>query len=255
MMDRAAKERKESLSGQMSFFDFAPEEEKARFEMQLPDVEELSGKDLLTFEKEVLGIYLSGHPLEEDEKLWRKKITHTAAEFAPPEEGASSNLIHGERCIVGGIVSAKTIKYTKTSQVMAFITIEDLTGSVEVLIFPKTYEKCSAMIVEDEKLFVEGRISVEEEKASKVIADNLIRFSDVPRSIWIAFPDIEAFRRARGELLSFAEKNEGQDRLLIYLRKEKQAKQLSLGGGICADADTLAQLREMFGKANVTLGV
>ena len=255
MMDRAAKERKESLSGQMSFFDFAPEEEKARFEMQLPDVEELSGKDLLTFEKEVLGIYLSGHPLEEDEKLWRKKITHTAAEFAPPEEGASSNLIHGERCVIGGIVSAKTIKYTKTSQVMAFITIEDLTGSVEVLIFPKTYEKCSAMIVEDEKLFVEGRISVEEEKASKVIADNLIRFSDVPRSIWIAFPDIEAFRRARGELLSFAEKNEGQDRLLIYLRKEKQAKQLSLGGGICADADTLAQLREMFGKANVTLGV
>ena len=83
------------------------------------------------------------------------------------------------------------------------------------------------LIVEDEKLFVEGRISVEEEKASKVIADNLIRFSDVPRSIWIAFPDIEAFRRARGELLSFAEKNEGQDRLLIYLRKEKQAKQLS----------------------------
>ena len=191
----------------------------------------------------------------EDQYLVLARRGEAATHSIRVEEGASSNLIHGERCVVGGIVSAKTIKYTKTSQVMAFITIEDLTGSVEVLIFPKTYEKCSAMIVEDEKLFVEGRISVEEEKASKVIADNLIRFSDVPRSIWIAFPDIEAFRRARGELLSFAEKNEGQDRLLTYLPKEKQAKQLSLGGGICADADTLAQLREMFGKANVTFGV
>ncbi|BEI79086.1 hypothetical protein Rumi2_22460 [[Ruminococcus] torques] len=141
IMDHVNQEKKYSMSGQMSLFDLVGEEEKADFQIRMPDVGEYSKENKLAFEKEVLGVYISGHPLEEHEERWRRMISATTADFQFDEELNRTKVHDGEKSVVGGMIVDKTVKYTKTNQVMAFLTLEDLLGTVEVVIFPRDYEK------------------------------------------------------------------------------------------------------------------
>jgi DNA polymerase-3 subunit alpha len=153
----------------MTLFDMMGEEEKQEYSIQLPDVGEYDKEQLLMFEKEVLGVYVSGHPLEAYEDMLRKNATHTSLDFALDEELGVSGVTDGTTAVIGGMVESRTIKYTKRNQPMGFFVLEDLVGSVEVVAFPKVYEKYSKVISEDAKLFVRGRVSAEDEKASKLI--------------------------------------------------------------------------------------
>lgn len=141
IMDSIAQERKHNMAGQMTLFEFAGEEAKADFEVKLPDVGEYPKETYLGFEKEVLGIYISGHPLEEYEEKWRKNITRVTADFMLDEETGQAKVLDGEIATVGGMIVDKTVKYTKQNQMMAFLTLEDLVGTLEIIIFPKSYEK------------------------------------------------------------------------------------------------------------------
>ena len=129
IVDHVNQEKKYAMTGQMTLFDMVGEEEKEQFEIKLPDVGEYSKENLLAFEKEVLGVYLSGHPLQEYEDKWRKSISATTLDFQPDEETGRAKVHDGTREIVGGMITAKTIKHTKTNQMMAFLSLEDLVGT------------------------------------------------------------------------------------------------------------------------------
>lgn len=171
IMDNLASEKKKSMSGQMTLFDLVPEEEKKDYEICLPKLEEYSKEMKLGFEKEVLGIYLTGHPLEEYESRWRKNISALTTDFVFDEETNTTKIKDNQKVTVGGMITEKTIKYTKNNKVMAFLTLEDLVGTVEVIIFPRDYEKYHDLLVEDEKVFITGRANVEEEKNGKLICE------------------------------------------------------------------------------------
>ena len=140
MLDQMSKDRKNTMEGQMSLFDLVSEEEKRNFQITFPDVEEFRKEELLAFEKETLGIYVSGHPLEAFESLWRSCVTAVSSDFVVDEGTERAKAEDNSRVTIGGIITGKVTKITRTNQMMAFITIEDLAGSVEVLVFPRDYE-------------------------------------------------------------------------------------------------------------------
>ena len=251
IMDEAAQKKKTELAGQMSLFDFAAEEDKEAFKVKIPVVAEYSKGDLLAFEKEVLGFYISGHPLEEYEEQWKRGISHVTTDFLPPEDGELPKVHDGERATVGGMITSKTMKATKTNKMMAFITIEDLVGTVEVIVFPRDYEKIGKMLNVDDKVFVSGRISAEEDRASKMILESIRPFSEPKKELWIQFTDLEEFKRREPELLSTIMDSEGSDSVIIYVKKEKMKKVLPASRNIKITDELLGRLYQIFGEKNV----
>ena len=251
IMDEATQKKKTELAGQMSLFDFAAEEDKEAFKVKIPVVAEYNKGDLLAFEKEVLGFYISGHPLEEYEEQWKRGISHVTTDFLPPEEGELPKVHDGERATVGGMITTKTMKATKTNKMMAFITIEDLVGTVEVIVFPRDYEKIGKMLNVDDKVFVSGRISAEEDRASKMILESIRPFSEPKKELWIQFTDVEEFKRREPELLSTIMDSEGSDSVIIYVKKEKMKKVLPASRNIKITDELLGRLYQMFGEKNV----
>ncbi len=251
IMDQTAQKRKTELAGQMSLFDFAAEEDKAAFRIKVPQVSEYPKEDILAFEKEVLGFYISGHPLEAYEQQWRRGITHVSTDFYAPEEGEASKIRDGERAVIGGMITAKTVKPTKTNKMMAFITVEDLVGTVEVLIFPRDYEKNSSLLNIDSKVFVSGRISAEEEKASKMILERITPFETPKRHLWIQFSDMESYESREKELYQALMDSEGEDQVIVYVKKEKKKKTLPSSRNVQANQELLEHLYERFGEENV----
>lgn len=193
ILDAVNQEKKTAMTGQMSLFDLVSEEEKEAYEIRMPDVEEYPKEAKLAFEKEVLGVYISGHPLEEYEQRWRNNITAVTTDFLPDDETGMPRVIDNSKVTVGGMITGKTIKYTKTNKVMAFLTVEDLVGTVEIVVFPRDYEKNAQLMEVDDKVFIQGRVSAEDEKASKLICENIRSFDDVPSELWVQFATKEEF--------------------------------------------------------------
>ena len=255
VMDRTQKDRKNNMAGQLSLFDIVEEEEKEGLALKLPDVGEYPKEMKLAFEKEVLGIYVSGHPLEEYEAAWRKKISNTTADFAYDEETQGVRVKDGAKAVIGGLIAGKTIKYTKDNKIMAFLTIEDLVGTVEVIVFPKTYEQSASFLTEDAKVFVQGRVSVEEDKDGKLICEKIVPFTELKRKVWIKFPDMEAYKAAEAGLMDMLRESEGKDGIVIYIENPKAKKELPPNQNVEADEDLINRLQEQFGRENVTVTV
>ncbi len=253
IMDAASADKKNAMAGQMSLFDFATEEDKEEFKESLPNVGEYDKATKLALEKEVLGIYVSGHPLEDVRSMWQKNITATAADFMLDLDTDTVKINDGTHAVIGGMITGKTIKYTKTNKAMAFINIEDLYGSVEVIVFPKDYEKYASLLKEDEKVFVEGRASVEEDKDGKLICERIKSFDDIPRKLWIQFKNMEAYKAGYGRLTEILDTSEGKDHVIIYLLEEKLRKDLAPQFTVKADNALTEALYEAFGPENVKL--
>lgn len=255
VMDRTQKDRKNNMAGQLSLFDIVEEEQKEGLALKLPDVGEYPKEMKLAFEKEVLGIYVSGHPLEEYEAAWRKKISNTTADFAYDEETQGVRVKDGVKAVIGGLIAGKTIKYTKDNKIMAFLTIEDLVGTVEVIVFPKTYEQSASFLTEDAKVFVQGRVSVEEDKDGKLICEKIVPFTELKKKVWIKFPDMEAYKAAEAGLMDTLRESEGKDGIVIYIENPKAKKELPPNQNVEADEDLVNRLQEQFGRENVTVTV
>lgn len=251
ILDAVVQEKKNMMAGQMSLFDFVSEEEKTAYEIHMPDVEEYPKEAKLAFEKEVLGIYISGHPLEEYETCWRKNISAVTTDFMPDEESGQPKVRDGQQVIVGGMITEKTIKYTKTNKVMAFLTLEDLLGTVEIVVFPRDYEKNVRLMEIDEKVFIKGRVSVEEERASKLICESMYSFENVPRELWLQFETKESFLAREQELYEDLKEADGKDSVVIYIKSPKAVKRLGASKSIRISQDLLARLYEKYGKDNV----
>ena len=251
IMDHVNLEKKHSMSGQMSLFDLVSEEQKSEFQIRMPDVGEYSKDNLLAFEKEVLGVYISGHPLEEHEEKWRKTISATSLDFQLDEETGASKVRDGAKEIIGGMIVDKTVKQTKTNQMMAFVTVEDLLGTVEVVVFPRDYEKSREYLEVDSKVFIRGKVSEEDEKASKLICEKVIPFEKTKRELWIRFPDKAAFLDEEQIVYGYLADSEGEDEVVIYCAKERAVKRLPRNRNIRINNQILSRLMNHYGESSV----
>ena len=251
IVDHMQQEKKNSMVGQMSLFDMVSEEQKEEFQIRMPDVGEYTKENLLGFEKEVLGVYVSGHPLEPYEEEWRKVISSTTADFQVDPEVGYTKVRDGAREIIGGIIAEKTVKHTKTNQMMAFLTVEDLFGTVEVVVFPRDYEKYRQYLEEDNKIFVKGRVSEEDDKASKLICEKILPFGQKKKELWIQFPDKETYLEEEAITYGYLADSEGNDEVMIYCEKEKIVKKLPANKNISINPQILSRLMNHFGENRV----
>ena len=251
IVEHVNQEKKYAMTGQMTLFDLVDDEQKCDFEIKLPDVGEYAKETSLAFEKEVLGVYISGHPLEEYEELWKRNISATTADFQLDEENGRTKVRDGSREIVGGMITEKTVKATKTNQMMAFITVEDLLGTVEIVVFPRDYEKNREYLEVDQKVFVKGRVSEEEEKASKLICEKIIPFERKKRELWIQFPDKATYLEQEQIVAGYLADSEGDDEVVIYCQKERAVKRLPRNRNIRIDQQILGRLLNHFGEKRV----
>ena len=253
LLDNKARERKNAWEGQMSLFDLVSEEEKKEYQVSFPDVGEYSKEELLAFEKDILGVYISGHPLDDYEGLWRKNITATSADFIVDEETEEAVVKDGMKVVIGGLVAGKVVKTTRSNQLMAFITLEDLMGSVEVIVFPKNYEADRDVLTEDSKIFIKGRVSLGDEPVGKLVCEQVIPFSKVPRQLWLQFEDKEIYQAMEGEILGILKESEGPDSVVIYLKKERAKKILPANWKVEAAGELMETLICKLGEKNVKL--
>ena len=251
IVDAVNQEKKNAMTGQMSLFDLISDEEKEAYEIQMPKVEEYSKEELLSFEKEVLGVYISGHPLEEYEERWRKNITARTVDFQIDEELGTSKAGDGEIAVIGGIITNKTVKYTRNNKVMAFLTIEDLVGTVEVVVFPNDYEKNVQKMEEDSKVFIRGKVQGDADKASKLICEKIYSFDDVPKELWVQFETKEDYLTEENEFLKLLSGSRGTDRVIIYVRTPKSIKYLGIEKSVKINEILLGKLYEKYGMDNV----
>ena len=253
IMDHLHQDKKNNMAGQISLFDIVSDEDKEDFDIKLPPVGEYAKEMLLGFEKEVLGVYISGHPLEEYEAIWRKNITATTAEFLLDEELNTVAVADQKSVTIGGMIAEKKIKYTKNDKVMAFLTLEDLVGSVEVIVFPKDYEKNASYLNEDSKVFIKGRTSVEEDKDGKLICESIIPFENIPKKLWIKFQNIAGYEEKEKELFEILSTSDGRDNVVIYIEETKQIKKLGMNRNVNANNELVERLGKIFGTESVKI--
>ena len=250
LLESKAREKKTVMEGQLSFFDLAPEEEKNNFQITFPNVGEYDKQTLLAFEKETIGIYVSGHPMEEYREVWEKNVTAKTSDFVVDEDGKTV-VEDNSNVVIGGMITSKKVKTTKTNQLMAFITIEDLVGTVEVLVFPKIYEKNRPSFTEENKVFVRGRASIGDDPVGKLICEEVIPFTDIPNELWLQFENQAFYESHIDDVMAALRDSDGKDRVIMYLKEERKMRRLSENWAVLAGPDLLGRLYRILGEKNV----
>ena len=216
---------------------------------------------LLGFEKEVLGIYLSGHPLEEYMEKIHKNITVLASDFllGNADEGSGDSELSvsqikvkdNQHVIVGGMISQKKISFTKNNKAMAYISVEDLSGTVEVIVFPRDYERYQRYLNEDEKVFVVGRATVEDDKDGKIICERIVPFDETGCDVWLQFATMEEYKEKEQILMDILYDSDGNDEVVIYVAASRQKKRLGKNNTVKANQELLSALTKFLGEKNV----
>ena len=191
--------------------------------------------------------------MEEWEDLWKKGITNTTADFVLDEESNETVVKDNATAIIGGLIADKKIKYTKNDKIMAFLQVEDLLGSVEVIVFPRDYEKSSAKLVEDNKVFIRGRVSLEEERDGKLICEKITAFDEIHKKLWIKFPTMADYEEKIEELLGTLADSDGKDSVILYIEEEKAMKKLPPNRNVDANEALEKKLGERYGAENIKI--
>ena len=252
MLDSAIKHNKDSMTGQMSLFDFAAEEDKKAFEIRIPDVAEYTKEELLGYEKEILGVYVSGHPLDEYTGMVNKYITNVSSDFEVDDELGETKARDGAIATIGGLITKKTIKTTKKGQLMAFLTVEDVVGTVEVVVFPNSFTANRVVIDHAEKVFVTGKVQANVDENAKLICDKVVDFASIPRKLWIRFASLSDYEDKKDELYGILYNSDGKDTVVIYCTKENKRLTLPASRTIRVDSELIQKLQSMYGEKNVT---
>jgi DNA polymerase-3 subunit alpha len=270
VLDSVAQDRRRNVSGQMSLFGEQSAIPTAAYRLDnLPDMKEFPFKMLLAMEKEMTGVYISGHPLDE----YKESIEgyHTtldimslqsmdesgvmAGESAPSleQEPMAADLTDGSMVTLGGIIIDKKVKYTKNNSMMAFITLEDLYGSIEVIVFPTVYARYSALLDTDKTVVIKGRISLKEDEEPKILcneAEALVPGQKHKLYIKIARdrnPDIQK------EICSILQKYKGNVPVYLYLEAMDKTYKSSPDLWIRRDSALLQELTGMLGEKCVKM--
>ncbi len=251
MMDDEARQGKDAISGQMSLFDLVDDSQKAQFEIKMPDIGEYTKNDLLNFEREVLGVYVSGHPLDEYAAMWKKHVSAMTTDFEIDDETGEPRVKDGTKETVGGMIMGKTVKPTKNGQLMAFLTIEDLVGTVEVIVFPRDFSAYRNIIEGTDKIFITGRVTANADENAKLICERVVSFDSIPRKLWIRFESEAAYKNQEASLAEKFKYLDGIDQIIIYCTAENKRIPLPPSRNIKITPELLADLRAVYGDKNV----
>ncbi len=260
LLDYTTKQNKDDIVGQMNLFNYLPtdntQESGAPIGITIPDIDEFPKAELLENEKEVLGVYVSGHPLEEDMNLWKSRTDVISTDFEAESEGGECKVVEGKKYNAGGIITEIKTIITKKGQPMAFITLEDMIGNMEVVVFPNVYAQYRDVITEGAKIFVSGNASVDASTGeAKLLADKIASFADVPKKLWIRYADEASYNNGRETLKQKLAQEmlspEGTDQVVVYCEAEKQMHNWSLDERTKVTARMLEELKIMLGAGNV----
>ena len=256
IIDGVHENRKRNIQGQCSLFDNIEDQVS---EDNLPDLKEFPQKNLLTMEKERLGIYISGHPLAPYEKELKKISTINTTELFQMSDEISGKMTDiglrdGQSIAIGGIIANKKNKITKNNNMMAFVTLEDLYGVVEIIIFPATYDKYQKYIEEDTIVVVEGRLSISEEDEPKIISESIRPLNKYKREKLYIKVEEGDFNTAFNNLKEIFENYRGDVPVYVYLAKEKKVVMADRNYWVNTEDDRLLdEVRRVVGKDSVRI--
>ena len=250
LIDQVNQEKKSAMTGQMSLMDLLGEEEKKAFDIRYPDVAEYEKEEKLSFEKEVLGIYVSGHPLEDYQNLMDTNINATTHDFIADAETGETVAKDQIYYTIGGMIAAKTVKMTKSNQNMAFITLEDLLGSLEVVVFPKKYEQYRSILEPDSKILVYGRASISEDEG-KLLLERAVSFDEIPKHVYVQCLNKEAYTQQENAIYDIIDKYPGSSPVTVCLKEEHQSKDLGRQFYLKAGEEAIGELKQLLGEGKV----
>ena len=247
------KEKQNSMAGQMTLADLLGEDnqEAGEFRIRMPKLPEYSKEELLQYEKEALGFYLSGHPLDAYRAVMEANVSATSADFRRDDETGTVPLRDQQKVTIGGILTEMQMKTTRKQQQMAFLQLEDRMGTVEVVVFPKTFQTMRALLELDAKLFIEGHVDGSGEKDSKLIADRIYTFAEAPKELWLQLQDKNQYFAQQQALAQLLRAHPGEDGVAIYLRQEKAVKRLDRQYAVQLDPVLMESLGQLLGEKNV----
>lgn len=287
--EETARERKSRESGQLSLFDIMGDDFAASSRVPYPDVDEYPDTEKLSLEKSVLGVYVSGHPLGKYVDLLQKNCTAQSLDFAPDSEedneeidevGADDTekkLRDGGVYVVGGIITNVSVKLTRKNQNMAYVTLEDMVGQTEVVVFPRDFEKNRLLLTVDNRVFIRGHADVGE-KGSKLILSDIVTFDKVEngavsftpaggqrkwaaksspvesnKQLWVLFEDMDEYVKNETQFISILEQHKGNCPVYVQLKTTRQVK--NMGRGFCVNENSgiLYSLQMEYGKDRVLL--
>ena len=251
ILEEVSREKKDGIAGQMSIMDFLGGAEKEQFEIHYPKVEEYEKEERLAMEKEVLGIYVSGHPLEDYTELLNKNITNTTLDFLRKEDTNEPMVMDGSKVVVGGMITSINVKITRKNQMMAFLTLEDLYGTVEVVVFARQYEANRNMFTQDRKVFVVGNVAIDEERPAKILLQKIVPFEQLPRELWLQFANKAEYEKEEAFLADMLQQYPGEAELIIYCKQENARKYYGQRNKIAISEELMKKLEEKYQRENV----
>ncbi|CAB1253450.1 DNA polymerase III subunit alpha [Clostridium sp. WLY-B-L2] len=256
VIDSVVNSRKRNIKGQVSLFS---QIEDDSVKIQYPKIGEFTKKDMLALEKEMTGLYLSGHPLEEYVKTLKLQTDTKISDIVNVktlEEGfvEESKVKDGDRVTVGGVLSEVSKKITRNNDMMAFAKIEDLYGIVEIIIFPKVFQKFKNLIYDDSMIIVKGRVSVREEEDPKLLCENiepLVRV-DIDK-LYILIKDQLALKETVDEIKTIFSNFRGNMPVYLCTKKERKKFRLDRELWVEPNSELVSILKRRFGEENLKI--
>ncbi len=243
--------KKSTIQGQINLFDLNDDMQDTKLD-DFPEVSEYGDEQLLLNEKEVLGIYLSGHPLEQYQEVISSNTSCKSLDFMPLEDG-TFKLMDGGQVLYAGIINNKVVKTTRNNQTMAFITVEDMFGgAVEVVVFPKDYEVNRHFLNEDEVVMVKGRVSTQEDQDGKIVCREIRKLDDmIAEKVYVQFEDMDDYTDTIRKISPYINNPNGTSLVYAYLKDTKSLNRFGNTKRMMTDSETLSAIVEIMGKENV----
>lgn len=261
IIDSIQQNKRNSCDGQMSLFELRPEEKMGNRSVTLPDIREYPAKTLLSMEKEMLGLYISGHPLDEYKNEYNSIVTLKSSDLASAVpvsddefiENSGSTVEDGTKVVVAGIISSRKTKITKNNSVMAFITLEDLYGSFEVIVFPTTLEKYAMFLEEDNIVVINGRVSLREDEQPKIICEDVRPLVKKATKKLYLRTQRERSRELIDRIKPLCRFFNGSTPVYIYVEGDKTARLADRYMWVSLNDELMEELRDVLGPESVKI--
>lgn len=253
--DSISQLKKKTMEGQLDLFSSNTSNNKDVVEKdELPNIPELTKKEILNLEKEILGIYVSGHPLDEFSESLKKFTSNTTLDFIKNEGQEIENIKDNQKVILGGIINTVTLKFTKTNKQMAFLTLEDIYGTIEVILFPEVFHKYSKYLQEDNVVLIEGKASISEDQKPKIICTNIKIYEmleNINKTLWVKLPkDLNiSIKDIESTLLN----NKGVTPVIVYDEAKKTKFNLNNTHWVNISDNLLTELKDILDSSCIVI--
>lgn len=261
LMDSVSNEKKRNIDGQISLFGLAEDDDFKAPEVSYPNIKEFAKNNLLAMEKEMTGLYLSGHPLDEYSGSLKMMTSTTIQKIYDCHEahnegidGEEYSIYDEDKVVVGGIITEVNQKVTRNNQIMAFIKLEDLTAVIEVIVFPKTLDRIRNLITNDALVVLKGRVSMKEDEATKIICETVEPLEKVNSSkLYVRVDDLKRAKEIKPKLIEVTSEYPGDTPLYVFTANDRKNYRMPRQMWVNLESDIFIELEKIFGENNVKI--